>query len=69
MSLLPWFHISLTVIIQWGASESSRSPNIQSPWPQVETTQVGTLNFYEILKAEKLVLTVEAVKKLEEVYA
>ena len=37
--------------------------------PQVETTQVGTLNVYQILNAEKLVLTVEAVKKLEEVYA
>jgi len=37
--------------------------------PQVETTQVGVLNVYEVLKAEKVVLTVEAVKKLEEVYA
>ena len=37
--------------------------------PQVETTQAGVLNVYEVLKAEKVVLTVEAVKKLEEVYA
>lgn len=37
--------------------------------PQAETTQVGTLNVYEVLNAEKVVLTVEAVKKLEEVYA
>ena len=37
--------------------------------PQVKTTQYSTLNVYDILNAEKLVLTVEAVKKLEEVYA
>ena len=37
--------------------------------PQVKTTQCGTLNVYDILNAEKLVMTVEAVKKLEEVYA
>ncbi len=37
--------------------------------PKVETTQVGNLNVYEVLKASKVVLTVEAVKKLEEVYA
>ncbi len=36
---------------------------------KVETTQVGTLNVYEVLKARKVVLTVDAVKKLEEVYA
>lgn len=37
--------------------------------PQVKTTQFSTLNVYDILNAEKLVMTVEAVKKLEEVYA
>lgn len=37
--------------------------------PTAETTQAATLNVYEILRAEKLVLTVDAVKKLEEVYA
>ena len=37
--------------------------------PSVKTTNCGTLNVYDILNAEKLVLTVEAVKKLEEVYA
>ena len=37
--------------------------------PNVKTTQSNTLNVYEILNAEKLVLTVDAVKKLEEVYA
>ena len=34
-----------------------------------KTTQYSTLNVYDILNAEKLVMTVEAVKKLEEVYA
>ena len=37
--------------------------------PQVKTTQASNVNVYDILNAEKLVLTVEAVKKLEEVYA
>ena len=37
--------------------------------PVVRTTQYSMLNAYEILKAEKLLMTVEAVKKLEEVYA
>lgn len=37
--------------------------------PQADTTQVGTLSVYDILNAEKVVLTVEAVKKIEEVYA
>ena len=34
-----------------------------------KTTQYSTLSVYDILNAEKLVMTVEAVKKLEEVYA
>ena len=37
--------------------------------PQVKTTQYNTLSVYDILNAEKLVMTVDAVKKLEEVYA
>ena len=37
--------------------------------PTAKTTQYNTLNVYDILNAEKLVMTVEAVKKLEEVYA
>lgn len=37
--------------------------------PGAKTTQCNTLNVYDILNAEKLVLTVEAVKKIEEVYA
>ena len=34
-----------------------------------KTTQYSTLSVYDILNAEKLVMTVEAVMKLEEVYA
>ena len=37
--------------------------------PTVKTTQYSTLSVYDILNAEKLVMTVDAVKKLEEVYA
>ena len=35
----------------------------------VKTTLVGTLNVYEILKYEKLILTKASVEKIEEVYA
>ena len=35
----------------------------------VKTTLVNTINVYDLLKYNKLVLTVDAVKKLEEVYA
>ena len=37
--------------------------------PTAECTLYSTINVYEILKAEKVVLTQAAVKKLEEVYA
>ena len=37
--------------------------------PGVKTTLVGTLNVYEILKYKTLVLTKEALAKIEEVYA
>ena len=37
--------------------------------PTAKTTQFNTLSVYDVLNAEKLVMTVEAVKKLEEVYA
>ena len=37
--------------------------------PTAKTTQFNTLNVYDVLNAEKLVMTVEAVKKLQEVYA
>ena len=37
--------------------------------PGVETTLYSTLNVYEVLKAEKVIMTRAAVEKLEEVYA
>ena len=37
--------------------------------PGVKTAPVCSVNVYDILKADTLVLTVDAVKKLEEVYA
>ena len=35
----------------------------------VKTTLVGTINVYDLLKYNKLVVTVDTIKKLEEVYA
>ena len=37
--------------------------------PTVETTLVGTLNVYDVMKAGTVVLTKDAVAKIEEVYA
>ncbi len=37
--------------------------------PSVETTLYSTINVYEVLKAEKVIMTRAAVEKLEEVYA
>lgn len=37
--------------------------------PGVKTAQVNTLNVYDILNADKLVIVKEAVSKIEEVYA
>ncbi|NBJ93966.1 50S ribosomal protein L4 [Parablautia muri] len=37
--------------------------------PAVKTTQVNTINVYDILKGDTLVLTKDAVAKIEEVYA
>ena len=34
----------------------------------VRTTSVSTINVFDLLKYKKLVLTVDTVKKLEEVY-
>ncbi len=37
--------------------------------PTIDTIQVSGLNVYEVMKAQKLVLTKDAVAKIEEVYA
>ena len=35
----------------------------------VGTSSVGTINVFDLLNAKKIVLTVDTIKKLEEVYA
>ena len=37
--------------------------------PGVKTTLVSTMNTYEVLNATSFIVTKEAVKKIEEVYA
>ena len=37
--------------------------------PGVKTAQVNTINVYDILNADKLVIAQDAVSKIEEVYA
>ena len=37
--------------------------------PGVKTAQVNTLNVYDILNADKLIIVKDAVEKIEEVYA
>ena len=37
--------------------------------PGVKTSQVGGLNVYDILNADKLIIVKDAVSKIEEVYA
>ncbi len=49
-----------------------KNENIQKSARNIEgvkTTLVGTINVYDLLKYNKLVLTLDTVKKLEEVYA
>ena len=55
---------ALIVLPEVNAFTIKSCANIQ----RVETTLVGTLNVYEIMKADKMVITAAAVKKLEEVY-
>ena len=37
--------------------------------PNVETALVNTINVYDILKYDSFIITTDAVKKVEEVYA
>ena len=49
-----------------------KNENVQKSARNIEalkTTLVGTINVYDLLKYNKLVLTLDTVKKLEEVYA
>lgn len=56
---------ALIVLADKDEAVGRASANIQG----VKTTLVGTLNVYEILKYEKLILTKASVEKIEEVYA
>ena len=56
---------SLIVLADKDEAVERASANIEG----VKTTLVGTLNVYEILKYEKLILTKASVEKIEEVYA
>ena len=51
---------------------TEKNENVQKSARNIEgvkTTLVGTINVYDLLKYNKLVLTLDTVKKLEEVYA
>lgn len=56
---------ALIVLADKDEAVERASANIEG----VKTTLVGTLNVYEILKYEKLILTKASVEKIEEVYA
>lgn len=55
---------ALIVLAEPNATVERAARNI----PGVKTTLVGTLNVYEILKYQKLILTKESAQKIEEVY-
>ncbi|MNP01782.1 50S ribosomal protein L4 [compost metagenome] len=51
---------------------SEKNVNVQASArniANVKTTLSNTINVYDLLKFEKLVITQDAVKKIEEVYA
>ena len=51
---------------------ASNNENVQKSArniPTVKTSSVNTINVFDLLKYKKLVLTVDTIKKLEEVYA
>ena len=56
---------ALIVLAESDATVERAARNI----PDVKTTLVGTLSVFEIMKYEKLILTEDSVKKIEEVYA
>ena len=67
VKMLNAFNAKKTLIITAEANETvyKSARNIEG----VKTTLVGTINVYDLLKYNKLVLTLDTVKKLEEVYA
>ena len=56
---------TLVVLSQKNENVQKSARNIED----VKTSLVNTINVYDLLKYNKLILTVDAVKNLEEVYA
>ena len=56
---------TLVVLPEKNLNVQKSAKNIED----VKTTLINTINVYDLLKYNKLVLTVDSVKKLEEVYA
>ena len=56
---------TLVVLPEKNENVQKSARNIEN----VKTTLVNTINVYDLLKYNKLVLTLDAVKKIEEVYA
>ena len=56
---------ALIVLPEKNLNVQASSRNIEG----VKTTLTNTINVYDLLKYNKLVLTVDSVKNLEEVYA
>ena len=56
---------TLIVLPEKNLNVQASSRNIEG----VKTTLTNTINVYDLLKYNKLVLTVDSVKNLEEVYA
>ena len=51
---------------------AEKNENVRKPAaniPNVETALVNTINVYDILKYDSFIITTDAVKKVEEVYA
>ena len=56
---------TLVVLPEKNLNVQKSAKNIEN----VKTTLINTINVYDLLKYKKLVLTVDTIKKLEEVYA
>ena len=56
---------TLVVLPEKNLNVQKSAKNIEN----VKTTLINTINVYDLLKYNKLVLTVDSVKGLEEVYA
>ena len=64
-----WTHGGIVFAPKPRSYRFSVNKKVRSNIPGVKTAQVNTLNVYDILNADKLVITKDAVSKIEEVYA